>query len=485
MDSKLTRKAKILATLGPASRDPNVIESLLRAGANGVRINMSHGTREEQAEDIKRARAAAKKLDQPLSVLVDLSGPKIRTRQLKDGNPVTLKTGDIFTLTTRDVIGDEKQVATNYPDLAHVVEPGTRLLLDDGAIELVVESTTKTDVICRVINGGVLGERKGINLPGVSLPIDSLTEKDLADLKWAVEQNVDYIALSFVRRAEDCSRAKTLIAEAGGRAPLVAKIEKAEAIDHLDEIIATADALMVARGDLGVETSVELVPVYQKRIIEKSVLAGKMVITATQMLQSMVTSPRPTRAEASDVANAVWDGTDALMLSNETASGLYPIPAVETMCRIIESAEAGRGPEPDKITKWAGRQSGRVSRALCEAAAFAAEEMGTRVTAVITESGLMARRLSALRPSQRIVALTNSQEVQNELALIWGVESLIIPKASNTEDMLRQGERVLLESGVVDRGEIIVIMAGRLSGLGLSSSVTLFTIEGDIHETVA
>jgi pyruvate kinase len=203
------------------------------------------------------------------------------------------------------------------------------------------------------------------------------------------------------------------------------------------------------------------------------------------MLQSMVTSPRPTRAEASDVANAVWDGTDALMLSNETASGLYPIPAVETMCRIIESAESGRGPEPDKITKWAGRQSGRVSRALCEAAAFAAEEMGTRVTAVITESGLMARRLSALRPSQRIVALTNSQEVQNELALIWGVESLIIPKASNTEDVLRQGERVLLESGVVDRGEIIVIMAGRLSGLGLSSSVTLFTIEGDIHETVA
>jgi pyruvate kinase len=485
LDSKLTRKAKILATLGPASRDPNVIESLLKAGANGVRINMSHGTREEKAEDIKRARAAAKRLDRPLSVLVDLSGPKIRTRQLRDGNPVTLKTGDIFTLTTRDVIGDEKQVATNYPDLAHVVEPGTRLLLDDGAIELIVESTTKTDVICRVINGGVLGERKGINLPGVSLPIDSLTEKDLGDLKWAVEQNVDYIALSFVRRAEDCSRAKTLIAEAGGRAPLVAKIEKAEAIDHLDEIIATADAVMVARGDLGVETSVELVPVYQKRIIEKSVLAGKMVITATQMLQSMVTSPRPTRAEASDVANAVWDGTDALMLSNETASGFYPIPAVETMCRIIESAEAGRGPEPDKITKWAGRQSGRVSRALCEAAAFAAEEMGTRVTAVITESGLMARRLSALRPSQRIVALTNSQEVQNELALIWGVESLIIPKASNTEDMLRKGERVLLESGVVDRGEIIVIMAGRLSGLGLSSSVTLFTVEGDIHETVA
>ncbi len=473
-------KAKILATLGPASRDQAVIEELLSAGANGVRINMSHGTQEEKTQDIERARAAAKKLNRPLAVLVDLSGPKIRTRQLKDGRPVTLNAGDIFTLTTQDIVGDEKRVATNYPDLPRVVEPGTRLLLDDGAIALFVESTTRTDVICRVINGGVLGERKGINLPGVSLPIDSLTEKDIADLKWAVEQNVDYIALSFVRTAEDCSRAQSLIREAGGRAPLVAKIEKAEAIDHLDEIIATADAVMVARGDLGVETSVELVPVYQKRIIEKAVHAGKMVITATQMLQSMVSNPRPTRAEASDVANAVWDGTDAVMLSNETASGLYPVPAVETMCRIIESAEAGREPAPDKITKWAGRQSG-----LCEAAAFAAEEMGTRVTAVLTESGLMARRLSALRPEQRIIALTNSQEVQNQLALIWGVESLITPHADTTEELLRLGEKTLLESGAVEKGEMIVIMAGRLSGLGLSSSVTLFTVSGDIHQTVA
>src|SRR6267142_2191336 len=474
-------KAKILVTLGPASRDSDVIEALLSAGANGVRINMSHGTREEKTEDIARARDAAEKLHRPLAVLVDLSGPKIRTRQLKEGKPVTLNAGDLFILTTLDIIGDEKRVATNYPDLPHVVEPGTRLLLDDGAIALVVESTNRTEVVCRVINGGVLGERKGINLPGVHLPIDSLTEKDIADLKWAVAQNVDYIALSFVRTAEDCSRAQSLIREAGGHAPLVAKIEKAEAIDHLDEIIATADAVMVARGDLGVETSVELVPVYQKRIIAKAMQAGKMVITATQMLQSMVLNPRPTRAEASDVANAVWDGTDALMLSNETASGLYPVPAVETMSRIIESAEAGRGPEPDRIAKWAGRQSGRVSRALCEAAAFAAEEMGTRVTVVLTESGLMARRLSALRPAQRIIALTNSPEVQNELALIWGVQSLIVPQADTTEELLKLGEKTLLESGVVETGEMIVIMAGRLSGLGLSSSVTLFTLGGTLE----
>src|SRR5689334_13671810 len=282
-------------------------------------MNMSHGTHEEKAEDIARARAAAKKLGCSIAILVDLSGPKIRTRRLKDGEPVQLTAGSVFVLTTEDIAGDEHRVATNYPDLPRVVQPGSRLLLDDGAIALTVESTTDSDVICRVIDGGVLGERKGINLPGVALPIDSLTEKDVEDLKWAVGQNVDYIALSFVRRASDCERAKQLISEAGGHAPLIAKIEKAEAIDHLDDIVEAADGVMVARGDLGVETSDELVPVYQKRIIEHAIEKGKMVITATQMLQSMVSNPRPTRAEASDVANAVWDGTDCVMLSNETA----------------------------------------------------------------------------------------------------------------------------------------------------------------------
>ncbi|HET6892671.1 MAG TPA: pyruvate kinase [Pyrinomonadaceae bacterium] len=479
-----TRCAKILVTLGPASRDPAVIESLIAAGANGVRMNMSHGTQAEKAEDIQRARAVAQKLKRPLAVLVDLSGPKIRTRQLKDHQPVPLETGAIFTLTTRQVVGDSHEVATNFPDLPRVVHPGDRILLDDGAIALRVESTIETDVSCRVINGGILGERKGINLPGISLTIASLTEKDIDDLKWAVAQDADYIALSFVRRAEDCVHAKKLIKDAGGRAPLVAKIEKAEAITHLDEIIAATDAVMVARGDLGVETSVELVPVYQKQIIEKSVHAGKMVITATQMLQSMVTNPRPTRAEASDVANAVWDGTDTLMLSNETATGLYPVPAVETMCRIIESAEAGKEPESDTVARWAGRQSGRVSRALCEAAAFAAEEMGTKVTAVLTESGLMARRLSSLRPNQQILALTNSHHVRNELSLIWGVEALITPHADSTEEMLKSGEKTLLESRMVEKGEMIVLMAGRLSGLGLSSSVTLFTIGGELGPTL-
>lgn len=444
---------------------------------------MSHGTHEEKAEDIRLAREAARKVGRPIAVLVDLSGPKIRTGELKDDQPVKLTGGQAFTITTRKVVGDNTQVSTNFPDLPRVVKPTTRLLLDDGAIALIVESTTDTDVVCRVIDGGLLGERKGINLPGVALPIDSITEKDIVDLRWAVEQKADYIALSFVRTAQDCERAKQMIADAGGHAPLIAKIEKAEAMDHLDEIIAAADGAMVARGDLGVETSVELVPVYQKRIIERAIAAGKMVITATQMLQSMVSSPRPTRAEASDVANAVWDGTDCVMLSNETATGQYPVAAVSTMARIIASAESAKVSE--KTFNPTGQQSGRVSRALCEAAAFASDEMGTKVTAVYTASGLMARRLSALRHDQQIVALTHRPDVQAELALIWAVDPLLVRKAESTEEMLEIGEKALLEAGIVEKGETIVVMAGRLSGLGLSSSVSIYTIGGPLGPTRA
>jgi len=477
------RRAKILATIGPASRDQETFEAMLAAGIDGVRINMSHGTIEEKTADVQMARTTAAKMNRPLALLVDLSGPKIRTRTLRDHQKVELKTGQVFTITTRQIEGDSTQVATNYPGMPNDVKPGDRILLDDGAIELQVESTGETDVVTRVINGGMLGERKGINLPGIKLPILSLTEKDREDLKWAAQQGVDYVALSFVRSAEDCEQAKELIKQAGSSAPLIAKIEKAEAIDHLEAIIAVADGVMVARGDLGVETSVELVPVYQKQIIEQANEAGKLVITATQMLQSMVDNPRPTRAEATDVANAVWDGSDCVMLSGETATGAYPVAAVATMARIIKTAETRRENQ-SIVSKLVGRQSGRVSRALCEAAAFAADEMNTRIIAVFTESGLMARRLSSLRPDQRIIALTSSRQAINELSLIWGVDSVITTPSRSTEELLKLGEQALLQNDLVDLGETIVIMAGRLSGLGLSSSVTLYKVEGDIHETV-
>ncbi|HEY8203639.1 MAG TPA: pyruvate kinase [Pyrinomonadaceae bacterium] len=481
---KLLRRAKILATLGPSTREPGVIEAMLAAGVDGVRINMSHGTYDEKAEDIHMARDAAEKMNRPLAILADLSGPKIRTRTLKNHQPVRLQANQQFTITTRSIEGDSSQVATNYDGMPRDVHPDARMLLDDGAIELRVESVTDTDIVTRVINGGSLGERKGINLPGVTLQIPSLTQKDREDLKWAASQGVDYFALSFVRSGKDCAEAKQLIQEASSKAPLVAKIEKAEAIDHLGEIIDAADGVMVARGDLGVETSVELVPVYQKQIIERANDAGKVVITATQMLQSMVENPRPTRAEATDVANAVWDGSDCLMLSGETATGKYSVAAVSTMARIIETAETRDQNRPEMMSKIIGRQTGRVSRALCEAAAFAADEMSTRLIAVFTESGLMARRLSALRPRQRIVAMTSLREVINELSLIWGVEPVLTPPSKSAEELLKVGEKTLIDAGLASPREMIVIMAGRLSGLGLSSSVSLYQIGGELEEGI-
>ncbi len=478
------RRAKILATLGPASNTKEVIEALLNVGLNAVRINMSHGTQDEHAALIKLARETAEKLNIPLAVLVDLSGPKIRTRSLKDGVAVFLETGAQFVITSRDIEGTAQEVATNFKELPKLIKPDTKILLDDGAIELVVESVSKTDVLTRVINGGVLGERKGINLPNTSLPIPSLTEKDHTDLLWAMKQNVDYIALSFVRKAEDCAEVKKIIKKLNkrkmGRPLLVAKIEKAEAIENLDAILKETDGVMVARGDLGVETSPELVPVYQKQIIEKAVINDRFVITATQMLQSMISSPRPTRAEASDVANAVWDGTDAVMLSAETATGSYPVETVATMKRIIDSAETVKTTKLKRPVKFTEEPTGRTSQALCKAAAFCAREKLTDKVAVFTESGMMARRLSSIRSGLSIFALTSTEEVRNQLALIWGVEPLRHNDSNTTEAMLKEGEKTLLQAGVVESGETIVMMAGRLSGLGLSSSVIVWTIGEDV-----
>ena len=475
---------------------------MIAAGLNAVRINMSHGTRDEHTETVRVARAAAAALGKPLAILVDLSGPKIRTRTLKDALPVILRAGQPFTITTRDIVGDENVVATTFTHLPDSVGVGTRILLDDGSLELVVESKNDTDVVCRVVTGGILGERKGINLPNTPLPIPSMTDKDHDDLIWAIGQNVDYIALSFVRTADDCREAREIIKRLNkrrlGRALLVAKIEKAEAIENLLEIIAQTDGVMVARGDLGVETSVELVPVYQKRIIELAVAHDKFVITATQMLQSMIENPFPTRAEASDVANAVWDGTDAVMLSAETASGKHPIEAVRTMVRIIDSAETIKPEQLKKPVKLTQPPTGRTSQALCKAAAYAAKEIGTEKVAVFTESGLMARRLSTLRSGLQTFALTTSVDVCNQLSLIWGVwpyfrrdlESgdsasaigdttmfdLLSTTTDNTEGLLKVGEETLLDAGVVTAGETIIMMAGRLSGHGLSSSVIVWSI---------
>ncbi len=501
------RRAKILATLGPASNSAETIEAMLNAGLNAARINMSHGTRELHAETIKTARETAKKLNKALAILVDLCGPKLRTGALENEAPVLLEADANFVITAREIVGNAREVSTNFKELPKLVKTGDKILLDDGSLELIVEDKTDTDIICRVLSGGLLYESKGINLPNIYLPIPSLTEKDRGDLEWAMSQEVDYIALSFVRKAEDCREVKDIIKRLNkrrfGRALLVAKIEKAEAIENLDEIIEASDGVMVARGDLGVETSVELVPVYQKQIITSAIANDKFVITATQMLQSMVTNPRPTRAEASDVANAVWDGTDAVMLSAETAAGHFPVEAVETMARIIDSAETVKTKSLRKPIKLNQKPTQRTSQALCKAAVYAAEEMETEKVAVFTESGLMARRLSTFRSGLQTFALTTCEDACNQLALIWGVmpfyhedlntsapardfgektmyDLLNATDSHTTEELLKTGEKTLLEAGVVERGETMVMMAGRLSGLGLSSSVVVWTIGEDV-----
>ncbi len=500
------RKAKILATLGPSSADPATISRMIDSGMNAVRINMSHGTRKEHSSTIEIARSVAKDRGVPLAVLVDLCGPKIRTGTLENGLAVELVTGSVFVLTDEPIVGNGQKVSTNFPGLSAIIEPGAKILLDDGALELKVTAVSPPEIICEVVVGGWLSERKGINLPKTLLPIPSLTKKDQEDLEWAMGQNVDYIALSFVRTAEDCRVVKERIKELSkrrlGRTLLVSKIEKAEAIDNLLEIIDESDGVMVARGDLGVETSVELVPVYQKRIIELAVANDRFVITATQMLQSMIDSPNPTRAEASDVANAVWDGTDAVMLSAETAAGTYPVESIETMARIIDAAETIKPEQLKKPVKFSLPPSGRTSQALCKAAAYAAKEVETEKIAVFTESGLMARRLSSFRSGLRTFGLTTSADAYNQLSLIWGVApffdealslssdearigegtmlDLMRSESDATEEMLKTGEKTLLKAGVVKDGETLVMLAGRLSGLGLSSSVVVWTIGAEV-----
>ena len=475
----MTRKAKIVATLGPASRSPDRLRELILAGMNVARVNMSHGAHESHAETIQTVRAVAAELNAPIAILLDLGGPKIRTGELKDHKPVNLREGQELTITTRNLIGDSSVISTSYAGLPQDVRAGDRILLSDGMIELQVEQVVQSDVKCRVINGGELGEHKGINVPGVKLSAPSLTEKDRADLSFGLRQQVDYVALSFVRSARDCIGAKTLIEFLGGDAPLIAKIEKREALDDLDNIIDACDGVMVARGDLGVETTVESVPFHQKRIISKANAAEKIVITATQMLESMTREPRPTRAEASDVANAILDGTDAVMLSAETAVGNYPTQAVETMARIISYTEANCKQENRSRELMRGRQTGAEGRAIAEAAIHAATELRSRLIVVFSKSGAMARHLAALRPEQRIIALTPHERTYSALAIVWGIEPYMFSFEGRSSDLLERADQAMIDKGLVSKGETIVIMAGRIPEQPSLSSMMKLRQVGD------
>jgi pyruvate kinase len=453
---KMMRKAKIVATIGPASREPLQLLALLEAGMDVARLNFSHGEHSQHAQVIRDLRRLTTVRQRSLAIVADLPGPKIRTGKLENGQPVELRTGQKLTLTGKEVVGNRQRLCISYRRLAQDVRPGNRILLADGLVELRVLSTKGQEVLCRVVNGGVLGERKGVNLPGVALKISSLTAKDKKHMRFALKNGVNYFAQSFVRSADDVRQLKRLIRREGYDTPVLAKIEKPEALDHLEEILEVADGVMVARGDLGVEMNPEQVPVAQKKMIAMANERRLPVITATQMLESMIENPRPTRAEASDVANAIFDGTDAVMLSGETAAGKYPREAVAMMVRIIRQAERAIPEFPPRRR----RRKLTVAETVAETVATAADQLDLAAIVVFTESGYSARLVSKARPAPPIVAFSPSRDVRRRLALLWGVLPRRITRVRSVDKLTEEGERRLRREKLAKKGDVIAFVAG-------------------------
>ncbi len=455
-------RVKIVCTIGPASREIAILRRIAAAGMNVARLNMSHGTHEYHAETIERVRIVAERLQKPIAILADLQGPKLRTGKMQEGG-VPLEKDTQLILTTDDIIGAPGRVPIQYKDLPKNVQPGERILLDDGMLELEVLETSDTEIRTRVILTGVLMSNKGMNLPDASLDIPALTPKDLEDVKFALDHQADWIALSFVRKAHEVMELKAIIQcnSAFGRAiPVIAKIEKPEAVRNIDAIIEASDAIMVARGDLGIETSPETVPTVQKQIIAKCHAAAKPVITATQMLDSMIRNPRPTRAEASDVANAVLDGTDAIMLSGETASGQFPVEAVTTMVKIAEEAERLDAQHARQDQVQPSRAIFTAAGAICHAAVYTANETKAKAIIAPTVSGATARLMAGFRPEVPLIAVTPSPMVQRQLALYWGTYPLLTKRLSNTDEVVTDAINVAHAKGYIGEGDTVVLTAG-------------------------
>jgi pyruvate kinase len=476
-------RVKIICTIGPASREIDILTKIAEAGMNVARLNMSHGTHEYHSGTIERVRTVSERLDKPIAILADLQGPKLRVGMMQDGG-VPLQEGGELILTTEEIIGGPGRVPVQYRGLPAAVKAGERILLDDGMLELEVIDADETDIRTRVIIGGTLHDKKGVNLPDGSLNIAALTEKDLEDVRFALAHQADWIALSFVRSAAEVLEIKAIIDEysAFGRAtPVIAKIEKPEAITNIDAIIQAADAIMVARGDLGIETSPETVPTVQKMIINKCHRMARPVITATQMLDSMIRNPRPTRAEASDVANAVLDGSDAIMLSGETASGAYPVEAVRTMAKIAREAERVRT-ETSMSIRYDQPEIFTGAGAICHAAMQTAEAVGAKAIVAPTISGATARLIAAFRPNVPLVAVTPSPMVQRRLCLYWGTYPLLTRRLSNTDEVVTDAIAVTQRHGYVGEGETVVLTAGVV---GSVRSATNLMMVRTIEEVVA
>lgn len=454
----ISRRAKIIATIGPASHSPAMMRALLLNGMDVARFNFSHGGPLSHAEHIQTLRDVAHEEDKPVAILQDLQGPKIRTGPLACGT-VELVPGRPFILTTRGVLGDEKEVSTTYAALPRDCRKGDTILLDDGNLSLLVEDSGETDVRCVVVDGGILKPNKGINLPGVNVSAPALSDKDRHDVEWAIHNRLDYVALSFVRRADDVRELRRIIEGSMSSMKIISKLEKPEAMENLDEIIELSDGVMVARGDLGVEMSTEDVPLLQKRIIARANAMGKIVITATQMLESMTTNPRPTRAEASDVANAVLDGTDAVMLSGETASGAHPLEAVRTMARIVTKTETETEDGLGGPHTFAYSEDDFPS-AICQAAAYAAGHLKAKAIVCFTEMGGTARKIAKFRPPAPVIAFTPNDVVMRQLQLVWGVRGHLVPPPQSTDEQLERADAELQKMGLVSPGDKIIIILG-------------------------
>ncbi len=450
------RRAKIVCTIGPSSCGPDVLDRLVEAGMDVARLNFSHGTQAEHAQVIRAIREGEARWGRPITIVQDLQGPKVRLGTFVGGQ-TQLVTGEQFTLTARAVKGTASRTSINHPEFLTELKPGDPVWMDDGMIQLAVDRVEEGEVHCRIVSGGPVSDHKGVSLPRLPLPVSCLTPKDREDLRFGIEQGVDYVAVSFVRSAADIQEVRKFVHDLGSSVPIVAKLERAEVVGNLQGILALVDAVMVARGDLGVEVPLEEIPIIQKEVIRQAQQGKVPVIVATQMLESMVTHLRPTRAEVSDVATAIFDGADAIMLSAETATGRYPVETVELMARIAERAErsapAGSGPRPRP-------EAYGFPEAVAEAACQAARLLHAKAIVAFTQSGFSARLISQDRPEVPIIALTPYAEVQRKLGLFWGVSSRLVHKVETTDEMLEEVEATLLSDGTVRNNDVLVIISG-------------------------
>ncbi len=472
------RKTKIVCTIGPASDSPEALEKLIKAGMDVARLNLSHGTREEHVERIRKIRLLSRELNKVVALLLDTRGPEVRIKTFSKGS-VYLKQGALFTLTTEEVEGNESKVSVTYANLPGEVAAGSQVLLDDGLIALKVVRVEGPNIVCQVVTGGELSNRKSINIPGISLGLPALSEGDLDDIRFGAHHGIDFIAASFVRKSEDIIAIKEVLEEEKSAARIIAKIENEEGVNNLESILEIADGIMVARGDLGVEIPAEDVPLVQKFLIEKCNQAGKPVITATQMLDSMIRNPRPTRAEASDVANAIFDGTDAVMLSGETAAGKYPVESVETMARIALRTEEALHFETI-LEEFPPLMEHNVTDAISFSTCYTAQILNVAAIITSTQSGYTARMVSKFRPRAPIFAVTPKEKVANQLALTWGTYPLMAPPMNNTDDMFEAAVEVCLKAGYINKGDMIVITAGIPMGVAGTTNLLRVHTVGDI-----